>query len=219
MVKRIALVVGLVAASVLFGGGVAGAGGPTSVLLSSPSTERTTALRYSHPTYNLLDVLLHNGASVPEPAGGGGNVVTATWLIHDVQVWRIDRIHLEAPGGPLVGTQEVSFGEPLPPGLTPGATSEPTISWRRVNDGAQVRALLTEVGVVGPTPPAGTAAILPATAPAPAPAPAPADTFTGWWWGTVGLVGGIGATLLVTRRRPRATTDLDEPALVVQDRT
>jgi hypothetical protein len=220
IVGRLALVLGLVAASVVFTGGVASAGGPTSVLISSSSTERATAIYHSHPSYNVLDAALHNGKSVPAPAREQWNFITATWLIHDISIWRIDRIHLDAPGGPLVGTQDVGSGEPLPPGLTPGQTSGPTISWRQVNDGTTLRALLDELGIIGSTPPARTAAPVPAGASSlqPPAAEQPPAADTGWWWGAAGLVAGVAATLLVTRgRRRTAPADPDEPALVVQD--
>lgn len=225
IVGRLVLVVGLVLASALITGGVASAGGPTSVLLSAPSADRVTALRYSHPSYNRLDVLLHNGTPVPEQFEDGPNLVTATWLIHDVQIWRIDRIYLDAPGGPLVGTQQIGLDQALPQGLTPAETSGPTLSWRRINDGAQVRAMLAEVGILGATPPAslppapvpaGSAAIQPAATPTST--PSSADGTSGWWWGAAGLFGGAGATLLLTRRRhSTAVAEDDEAALVVQD--
>jgi hypothetical protein len=55
---------------------------------------------------------------VTAPAGGEGsqqehaigNLVRATWLIHDMAVWRTNVIYLYAPGGPWIATTEESDG-------------------------------------------------------------------------------------------------------------
>ena len=87
------------------------AGGPTSVLIVEPETGRTAAAYYDDPAYAALDAMLGSGPAGPRQAADGsfgdrgtGRSITVTWLIHDMAVWRVNRVFPDAPGGPWVLT-------------------------------------------------------------------------------------------------------------------
>ncbi|WP_129668594.1 hypothetical protein [Phytoactinopolyspora endophytica] len=132
------------------------AGGPTSVLISSPSTQTTGSLYATSPDYDLLlDAL--GGLSPradPEasqfadtPVGPGGNQVNVTWLIHDVSVWRVDRIVTDDSGDIWVHT-EGSMSEPFGAAVQGGGRETgPDGVWHRSPHPEQLRALLDELGV------------------------------------------------------------------------
>ena len=100
--------------------GPATAGGPTSVLLSAPAIGRTSSLYTTDPAYAELaeqvgaNVALgsadESGAGAPGRPRAVGDMVTLTWLIHDVTVWRVDRVYVDAAGGPWIATQETNGG-------------------------------------------------------------------------------------------------------------
>jgi hypothetical protein len=100
--RRIVRVAGgaLAAAAVLLVAPVpASAGGPTSVLLASPARQAAAALYYSDAAYHQLQQLLGENPTpapgAPDMAGGPGtSAINITWMIHDVQVWRVDRVFL-----------------------------------------------------------------------------------------------------------------------------
>ena len=94
------------------------------MLLSVPGADSITSLYYTDPQYDELADLV--GVSQPDgtfaddsaadgsaaaPSGQRGAGVTLTWLIHDVEPWRVDRIVL-AKDGPWISTQ-VWSGRPL----------------------------------------------------------------------------------------------------------
>ena len=93
----------------------AAAGGPTSALLSIPGAGSTASLYYTDPEYDELAGLV----GVNEPSGtfdgqesGGheyGAGITVTWLVHDVEPWRVDRIYLGGKDGPWISTQVSDF--------------------------------------------------------------------------------------------------------------
>ncbi len=201
------------------------AGGPTSVLLVSPDSGRTASLYATDPDYSVLAGLL--GAAVDgdvpaEPstadaeAQASGAGVTVTWLIHDVQVWRVDRIYPQAAGGPWVATQ-VSAGGPALTGDTP-------TTWHVVTRGKELEALLDRLGLdaAAPTPPPSlpatvapvadaAPAVAAARAAASSEAPQPvADTGRGGFapllTALVGALAGAGVVLTASHRR-RATGD------------
>lgn len=92
--------------------GPAAAGGPTSVLMSSPVLGRTSSLYTTDDGYQALadyvDAFATGAGQAGEPtAHAVGNEITLTWLIHDVSVWRVDRVYPDAMGGPWIATQEV----------------------------------------------------------------------------------------------------------------
>jgi len=87
------------------------AGGPTSVLIVEPETGRTAAAYNDDPAYAALDAMLGSGPAGPRQAADGsfgdrgtGRSITVTWLIHDMAVWRVNRVFPDAPGGPWVLT-------------------------------------------------------------------------------------------------------------------
>ena len=95
--------------------GPAAAGGPTSVLMSSPALGRTSSLYTADDGYQALadyvDAFGAGTGRTGEPTAHAiGNEVTLTWLIHDVSVWRVDRVYPDAMGGPWIATQELLGG-------------------------------------------------------------------------------------------------------------
>ena len=110
---RALLSVALVALTAASVAGPASAGGVQSVLLVEPGTRNAASLyRHLDADYERLGRLV--GAN---KAGGGGTVdhsgmrhafgpeITLMWLMSDVMVIRVDRIFLEAPGGPWISTR------------------------------------------------------------------------------------------------------------------
>lgn len=190
--------------------GPAQAGGPTSVLLVAPGGGGTAALYYDDPEYDELTRLLGDGGSPGGATGGraeedhaSGSQVNVTWLIHDVMVWRVDRIYVGAPGGPWVGTQ-VSFG--------PDVLTVP-VSWHRPAGPKALVALLDRLGVgTGPggaaadpqqePEPAAAAPSPAASTPAAADVPREAGTNGGAWWLLVAgaFLAGVAISAVGTRR-------------------
>ena len=91
----------------------AAAGGPTSALLSIPGAGSTASLYYTDPEYDELADLV----GVSQPSGTfdtelgtheSGPGITITWLIHDVDPWRVDRVYLGGEDGPWISTQMAS---------------------------------------------------------------------------------------------------------------
>lgn len=207
----------------------AAAGGPTSVLLADPGSGRTAALYYSDTKYGELQQLVgrapSTGATEGAEAHAVGRSISLTWLIHDVSVWRVDRIYPDAPGGPWIATQEL-LGESTNIWDTP-------VRWRQPRESKALFALLDRIGVgtgSGVDTGIGTAAGSEPDAAADAPVPeasaqsgpaadaARSDSrangtgVAGWVWGLIGLALGGALTgcavLLVSRRREQ----LDHPA-------
>ncbi len=198
--------------------GAASAGGPTSVLLSVPGEGRTASLYYTDKGYEQLADLVGVGGSGTVDESGrsheSGATVTATWMVHDVEPWRVDRIYLGADDGPWIATQELLTGT--------GSIWDAPVVWHQPAAGKELILLLDSLGVgragaasgteepasaVEPAP-AASAPVEPASAaPAPAPTDDGADTSARdrAWWGLGGLVGGAllaaGWTRVRTARR------------------
>jgi len=127
--------------------GPASAGGPTSVLLVVPGAGQTASLYTSDPDYEALTGLVGAygaaGATDKVDASGAshetGTGVTLTWMIHDVQVWRVDRVYLDAKGGPWVSTQTTLDGT--------GNLWDSPVVWHAPDRGKELAALLTKLGV------------------------------------------------------------------------
>lgn len=104
--------------ALLFAAAPASAGGPTSVLLVSPSTGRTASLHTTNAAYTTLMTQL-GMEPVAAPARGmtpptvGGDQLVVTWMIHDVQPWRVDRITFDDDGLPewIHTTQSMGGGQ------------------------------------------------------------------------------------------------------------
>ncbi len=199
--------------------GPASAGGPTSVLMVQPETRAAASLYYTDADYGALASLV--GAS--DPSGLVGEVdksgqtldqassVTLTWLLHDVAVWRVDRVYLEAAGGPWISTQLVMNDS--------NNVYDSPVTWHTAADGPALTALLGRMGFGGDSKASGAgagAASVPdyrAVTPAPEPAPetsqpaSPTPTWGGWAWGLAGLALGLALALAapraVSRARPR----------------
>lgn len=136
-----ALAVGL--AGVVLGATPAAAGGPTSVLLASPTSQETASLYGTEKDYDRLERLLHDSGGVPE--GGAappkldemtGHMINVTWLAHDVHPWRVDRVYRLAPADRGIW-------------IHTSLDASSVGAWHRAKDPRQLRALLTELGVMG----------------------------------------------------------------------
>ena len=127
--------------------GPASAGGPTSVLLVVPGTGRTASLYTGAADYAALAGLVGafeapGVAGTEDPSGtshAAGTGVTLTWLMHDVQVWRVDRVYLGADGGAWISTQ-FAAGES-------GTITDSPLAWHAAARGKELAALLDRLGV------------------------------------------------------------------------
>jgi hypothetical protein len=203
MVRRtLALFVALLAVAAL-GAAPAQAGGPTSVLLSSPP--KVVAVGYEDQRYADLQRLTDSVGS-RDAAGDErhavGSFVRATWLVHDMSVWRLDIIYPDAPGGPWIARQEFD-GSP--------SSGKPT--WHTPADRVGLLKLLGSLQLLsgqrngepsygGPTTFGRQAEAAPVSEP-PAEAPpaqaAATSVFTGWRWTIPGFL--LGAVLAVVAVR------------------
>lgn len=128
------------------------AGGPTSVLLVAPGTGETASLYASDDDYQALAGLVGafgtTSSEAVEDASPSptGRTVTVTWLIHDVQVWRVDRVYLDAEGGPLVATQQA---------LDARSVDQAPVAWIRPAAGKKLAELLDRLGLAGGGPAPG----------------------------------------------------------------
>jgi hypothetical protein len=189
--------------------GPAAAGGPTSVLLVVPGEGRTASLYTGQADYETLSGLVGDSGNASDSAVSHdhaiGTEVTATWLIHDVSVWRVDRIYPEAPGGPWIATQTSFDGS--------GDIWSSPVQWHNATQGKALTGLLTRLGLLGGSaaappadvaPPASPAAVQPTTRPATE--PAADDRASGPVWGLAGLALGVALTVaalrVAGRRRP-----------------
>jgi hypothetical protein len=89
----------------------ASAGGPTSVLLANPQTGRVAALYYTDKAYDRLadavGAFASQTGSTDKPPAVTDEItdeIRLTWLIHDMSVWRIDRVHANTEDGMWVQT-------------------------------------------------------------------------------------------------------------------
>lgn len=179
------------------------AGGPTSVLLVAPMHRSTAALYTGDPRYAQLESLVTRGQGeqVAGPPLDRG-YINVTWLIHDVSVWRTDRIALNAPGGPVISSMEM-LGEgqqAVGPGPRQGEV------WRRVSRPKELITLLEALKLLEPGKPLPA---VPAQAEPPAAQPAARTTaaetgvMTGSWWALPGLLAGLLTALAWTHLRRR----------------
>ena len=245
-VARLITGMALVGTSCLLAAGTGFAGGPTSALLVAPGYERAAAVYYSDPEYQQLETLLAEpaaatgsaatgsaaGAPAAAPTDGLG-YITVTWLIHDVSIWRIDRIFLAENGEHLIATQLMDGSNGTGEGMYPGQWGDDTAVQHRAADPVALQSLLDKLGLTaGPAQDAksadvavqaaavtnnaatnnaatntavtNTAATNTAVPPGPGAAP---------WWMLAGLVLGIGCTAAAIRYLPAARRRLlPEPA-------
>jgi hypothetical protein len=188
----------------------ASAGGPTSVLLASPSTQHATALYYSDADYQRLAGFVGDTVSPDKDApnlSNGMASVNITWLIHDVQIWRIDRVFMPGGGEPWIETR-MSYDA--------GAVIEAKPVMHRPTNAKAFVAMLTELELIGSGSGKPRAAAADA-APAPPPATPAGNQPVGnaaaesepasidWLWLLIGAAAGamlvIAFRPLVVRRR------------------
>ncbi len=204
----------------MFVAGTAHAGGPTSALLVVPGAGQTAALYNSDADYNSLATLVGafeapgkgDGSGTSHEAGSG---VTVTWLIHDVQVWRVDRIYVVDDGKAWISTQADLDG-------SNNIWASPAV-WHAATDSRGLTTLLTRLGV---NPAGGPGAVSDtatdtatdtdaSVAPSPAASEKPASATNSQatksqttgssaapLWGIAGLVLGVLIAVLAMRRFP-----------------
>ncbi|MET4925880.1 hypothetical protein P3L51_26605 [Streptomyces sp. PSRA5] len=126
----------------------AAAGGPTSVLITSPESAETASLFHSDTEYAALSKQLdgQDMGSLPEgqekrpsslDSAMGSRLINVTWLAHDVRPWRLDRVY------PSADTSTVWIHTSTD---VPGTASG---SWHKAKQPAALRALLKRIGVMG----------------------------------------------------------------------
>jgi hypothetical protein len=205
MVRRILM---LVVVLLAIGVTPAQAGGPTSVLLSAPPS--VVAFGYNDPRYGELVKLTELTPGKPSGEHLSGRFVRATWLIHDMSVWRIDIIYPDAPGGPWIATEDLMSGT---------KPAKPT--WHRATDPVKLLKLLNDLKLLsgefygGPSLNDGYTAEESTPEPAPAPDPpaqaqasSTTNVFTGWRWIIPGVLLGAAAALVAIRTFPKRRWEL-----------
>jgi hypothetical protein len=202
--RRLAVLVGvagMLGAMAVTGAGTAVAGGPTSVLVVAPETGRTAAVHTMSPAYDVLAKSVEAGERGKQQTSARADV-RLTWLIHDVQVWRIDEVYLGLPGGPWIATRQSWDGNAL--------ELEPT--WHRSAQPARLLQLLAGMKVLDAKAASSETQALVDDAQAAAPADdsrtaaasSSGDRFsvTGWRWVLPGLLAGAALTYLALRLNP-----------------
>ncbi|MET9847013.1 hypothetical protein ACFZC6_12810 [Streptomyces ossamyceticus] len=215
-------------ALVLLGAPPSAAGGPTSVLLASPTSQRTASLYSMDKAYVRLQELmglagsgLDGGRDKPpmpeeELAEASGDMINVTWMIHDVSPWRVDRVYPSLPG-----TKDVWIHTTMGAGgLGTDAAAESRGVWHKAKDSQELRQVLTWLGVLGKESDGTARGELPSF---PAPVTAGADTgATGdagsasepgladqarWAIPALALGAALGSTVTVLLRRAAARRD------------
>ncbi|MFD6277550.1 hypothetical protein ACFWFI_18555 [Streptomyces sp. NPDC060209] len=200
----------------------ASAGGPTSVLITSPSSREAVALTGSDARYSSLEKLLGPGGkgerAQPSSLDGavGTRQINVTWMALDLQPARTDRVF----PGEDTGTVWIHTATEVP-GTYRG-------HWHRAAEPETLVALLGELGLMGrPSMDGASPALFPepweseglfgrgdeqasradpasAAGPASASAPETAGIYTRldhWWWAIPGLAVGSALTLAALRSR------------------
>ncbi|MGW0530712.1 hypothetical protein [Streptomyces sp. NPDC003032] len=216
MVRRLAaLAAG--AAVVLVSASQAAAGGVTSVLVASPESGQTKALNGTDGEFGALQSLLggpNRGRGDMPPGlevGDGARQINVTWLLHDVQPGRVDRVYPRTkPTTDTGAAQDIWIHTSMDMETMDG-------SWHKAEDPARLRALLKDIGMLGKASKNGSAGIPPPAWSKPEPeqetgpsraadrgtGPADDDS-TGWHWAISGAAGGAvagAAGVLLLRRR------------------
>ena len=126
------------------------AGGPTSVIMVNPGSGAAAALHTSDPRYERLVEAVHAyyppTGQTARPAGVtdcSSCEIRLTWLIHDMQIWRIDRVHLTPDDGIWLESvsDETGGADPF----------EQTGTWQRPHDPTALLTLLRTTGVAAST--------------------------------------------------------------------
>ncbi len=225
--SRLGLIILLALGAMLASASIAAAGGPTSLLITSPQNQRTSSAYVGDARYQRLAgyVGLNTAAGVNQstsgespPAGIDSNFgaeTRLTWLIHDMSVWRVDRLYFT---GDVVWINTTTMTDW-------GSDDAGEGVWHRTAEPAKLRAAVAETGVLrkptsappeSESPPSDPPAVPDPTPSASEPADAaatattggpPAGGLIGLGSGLLGLAAGIGATLLVLRLRTRQQPD------------
>ncbi|QIP88542.1 hypothetical protein GLX30_14550 [Streptomyces sp. Tu 2975] len=187
------------------------------MLLTSPESGETASLYYSDQEYGTLTDLLgptgSDGTKERPPSldmAVGTRQITVTWMVHDVDPWRVDRVY---PGDDRDTVWIHTSTE----------SGEEQGTWHTAQRPGELVELLGELGLMGEKSPSGAGA---AGYPAPweqdagateeasagsAVTSAAADRLrptaastptTGWWWSIPGLAAGAGLALLLRRLLP-----------------
>jgi hypothetical protein len=217
LLRRVAALTVLLALTWVFAP-VAAAGGPTSVFLTSPESGETASLYHSDKEYATLTELLgptgSDGTKERPPSldmATGTRQITVTWMVHDVDPWRVDRVY---PGDERdtvwIHTSREGGGEQG--------------TWHTAQRPGELVELLGELGLMGEKSPSGGGG---AGYPAPweqdagaaeeasadsadtqtaqdrlRPTAAASTPTTGWWWSIPGLAAGAALALLLRRLLP-----------------
>ncbi|MFI6289377.1 hypothetical protein ACIBCM_32310 [Streptomyces sp. NPDC051018] len=222
LLRRLAALAAVLVLGLVFAPGAV-AGGPTSVLLVSPSTGETASLYASDSKYTALQEQLGGGFEQPRgeakpPAGleldDQPRQINVTWMAHDVEPWRWDRVYLGSDRVVWIhSTVKHSDGD----------TRSGAGAWHRAEDPRALTALLRSLGVSTEktaTDKGGITPVAPTFEPPPAenePPPAAnekqagageplkatetavasSDATTNWWWAIPGLITGAVLTVLL----------------------
>ncbi|WP_428952754.1 hypothetical protein [Streptomyces sp. cg35] len=191
---------------VLWSGSQALAGGPTSVLVVSPESKQSASLYFSDKEYGRLSSLLgepgEGQEKVPPGLGvGAGRQLNMTWLLHDVQPWRVDRVYPDTPGSKEVW---IHTSTDIPEKFSG--------YWHTAQKPDELRSLLHRLGVMGKRAPGGAPPVFPSseisgTPAAAAPGAAATASATSaatargsgidWWWAVPCAGAGAAAALLL----------------------
>ncbi|MGI5457264.1 hypothetical protein ACQEWB_29675 [Streptomyces sp. CA-249302] len=203
-------------ALMVWGASSASAGGPTSVLVTSPSSGEANALYYSDKEYEELEQLLGppDTGTREEPPGTdltNARQINVTWLAHDISPWRMDRVF---PGESASGAVWIHTAAGVPDSMNG--------YWHRADHPTELRTLLKKLGVMGkaakgeghsgifPAPwesdgvdaDAGTASV----AVGAAPPDGGTAWWANWWWTLPGAATGAALALVLRPYASRVRT-------------
>ncbi|MBV7699033.1 hypothetical protein KWI83_26475 [Streptomyces sp. TRM70350] len=152
------------------------------MLVTSPESAEADALYYSDREYGELQHLLdQSGAGSatkpPEADLTRARQTNVTWLLHDITPWRHDQVYASSEDQDVWIHTAANVPESL------------NGSWHRAEHPTRLRALLKELGVLGPAPDQGYPGIFPEAGQSEDPAGTASDTGTGTGTGT-GASGG-----------------------------
>ena len=188
-----------------YAAGQAWAGGPTSVLIVSPGTGEATGLHTNGARYQRLVDAVGAYQAPAGPTDSPASVmqdcsdcqIRLTWMIHDMTVWRIDRVYLTADDGLWLQSVSTEAGG--------GNLLDRPAHWQRPSDPEALLALLRESGVLSQPAEASNGSVATDQAAAPiAGTPAAPLGLTALGSGILGVAIGLTGGRLVRRRHSAA---------------